>query len=110
MRRRHTSISTSRYSSSRPKSFKKRKRQKDDDDDDDDDAREKNAIEEEEEEEEEDLSPRSLSRICSNIFANDGEAEEVLGAIVVVVVVRPSFSSLSGELETRPKNTEEPKP
>ena len=60
---------------------------------------------------EKDLSPRSLSRICSNIFANDGEAEEVLGAIVVVVVVvRPSFSSLSGELETRPKNTEEPKP
>ena len=47
---------------------------------------------------EKDLSPRSLSRICSNIFANDGEAEEVLGAIVNVVngVVdgRPSFSSL----------------
>ena len=36
---------------------------------------------------EKDLSPRSLSRICSNIFANDGEAEEVLGAIVNVVVV-----------------------
>ena len=34
---------------------------------------------------EKDLSPRSLSRICSNIFANDGEAEEVLGAIVNVV-------------------------
>ena len=106
MRRRHTSTSTSRYSSSRPKSFKKRKRQKDDDDDDDDDAREKNAIEEEE-----DLSPRSLSRICSNIFANDGEAEEVLGAIVVVVVVvRPSFSSLSGELETRQKILKNPNP
>ena len=48
---------------------------------------------------EKDLSPRSLSRICSNIFANDGEAEEVLGAIVnvvngVVVDGRPSFSSL----------------
>ena len=48
---------------------------------------------------EKDLSPRSLSRICSNIFANDGEAEEVLGAIVNVVNVvvddvRPSFSSL----------------
>ena len=60
-----------------------------------DDAREKNAVEEEEGRK--DLSPRSLSRICSNIFANDGEAEEVLGAIVNVVVVvdgRPSFSSL----------------
>ena len=67
--------------------------------------------EEEEEEEEEDLSPRSLSRICSNIFANDGEAEEVLGAIVVVVVVvRPSFSSLSGELETRQKILKNPNP
>ena len=47
---------------------------------------------------EKDLSPRSLSRICSNIFANDGEAEEVLGAIVDVVNGvddgRPSFSSL----------------
>ena len=61
---------------------------------------------------EKDLSPRSLSRICSNIFANDGEAEEVLGAIVVVVVVvvRPSFSSLSGELETRQKILKNPNP